>query len=106
MVDSCLWVVHINNTTLNDYFNKIEDLQEIAASITTQITDAELLAQAYVSINNTSIYDNGMEKWDDCMILYKTWANFKQDFWQQTISNKNVTMQENIYTNSPNHQVY
>ena len=48
-------------TTLNDYFNKIEDRQEMSANGTIPISDTELLATAYVNIKSTGIYDNDME---------------------------------------------
>ena len=58
-------------TTLNSYFNKIEDAQEMSANERLPISDTELLAQAYVNMKNTGIYDNDMEKWDDKIIHYK-----------------------------------
>ena len=51
----------------------------MSISGTIPISNAELLAQAYVNIKSTGIYGNGMEKWDDKIIHYKRWINFKGD---------------------------
>ena len=37
-------------TTLNNYFNKIKDIQEMSASGAIPLSDTELLAQGYVNI--------------------------------------------------------
>ena len=52
----------------------------MSATRTIPISDTELLATAYVNIKSTGIYDNDMEKWDNRIINYNDWENFKHAF--------------------------
>ena len=66
-------------TTMYKYFNKLEDLQDLASRSTLPITDNDLITQAYVAIKATGIYDKAIDRWDDAIAPYKTWINFKRD---------------------------
>ena len=67
-------------TSMVNYFNGLEDIQTMAQRGPTPITDNEILAQAYVSIKQTGIYERAIERWDEAIQPYRTWANFKRDF--------------------------
>ena len=66
-------------TTMYQYFNKLEDIQDLASRSTSPITDNDMITQAYVSIKATGIYDKVINTWDDAIAPYKTWTNFKRD---------------------------
>ena len=65
--DGIAFKIHLNvpyrtATSVNDYFSKIEDIQEMSASDTIPISNTALIAQIYTNIKSTDIYDNNMER--------------------------------------------
>ena len=67
-----------------EFFNKLEDIQILATRAPTQISEGGLIAQAYMSIKNTGIYDRAINKWDKTIAPYKIWYNFKHYIIMQT----------------------
>ena len=93
-------------TTLNDYFNKIEDIQEMSADGNIPIRSKELLATTYVNIKGRGIYDNDMEKWNKGIIYYNNWNNFRRNFSTAYNKQSKQTNARKQIQQSINHKVY
>ena len=68
------------NTTMVSYFYKIREIRNIAVRAGNPISENDLIAELYLVMARTGIFDKTIDEWDELTAVDKTWARFQSHF--------------------------
>ena len=68
------------NVTMVSYFYKIREIRNIATRAGNPISDNDVIAEIYLVMARTGIFDKAINNWDELPAVDKTWARFQTHF--------------------------
>ena len=68
------------NTTMVSYFYKIREIRNVAVRAGNPMLDNDVIAELYLVMAKTGIFDKTIDEWDELDAADKTWARFQSHF--------------------------
>ena len=68
------------NTTMVSYFYKIREIRNVAVRAGNPMRDNDVIAELYLVMAKTGIFDKTIDEWDELDAAAKTWARFQTHF--------------------------
>ena len=79
-IKASIKVDYDTNTTMISYFSNLRNIRNIAVRAGNPISDSDMLAEIYLVMGRTGIYEKGLDDWNELPAASKTWPQFQIHF--------------------------